>query len=283
MLTASRSLRRAAKTGAAMPEVSFLSALHGAGVHFRPGQVVLVTGRPGAGKSNLVQSICTEWATEHDLTTLYYSLDMDPFTVGVRQAAAITGHPQERISAAMDGPGEAYYEAELDGIPIAYCFDTRPELPDIQDELDAYVELYDAYPAAMVIDNLLNIECGEGGHGDQKFVMRNMQELARRTGSCLFVLHHAREGVKDTTRPPTMAETDNKMNQIPEVILGVAHDDDTGEMSVAALKVRVGGKSDPAAERPFRLTADFSTMQFSAGRPTKSTSALDAYWSSVED
>ena len=266
MLSPSRSLRRAAVTGAFLPEVAALGALHEAGVHFRPGQVVLITGRPGAGKSNLAQYAVTCWANG-GIPALYYSLDMDPFTAAVRQAALATSHRQEDISAALDGPGEAFYEDALSGLDIEFCFDTRPELPDIQEELDAYVEKWDRFPGVIVVDNLLNIECGEGGHGDQKFVMKNLQELARKTSASVLVLHHAREGVKDTTKPPTMAETDNKMNQIPEVVLGVAHDDVTGEMQIAALKVRSGAKSDPAAERPFRIYADFSHMSFTRHKP----------------
>jgi hypothetical protein len=270
--SASKALRRASVTGTTLPEVPWLASLHEAGVRFRPGQVTLVTGRPGAGKSNLTQRLCTDWAVDHDLPTLYYSLDMDPFTAAVRQAAAVTGHRQESIAAAMEGPGEAYYEDALADLPIEFCFDTQPELPDIQEELDAYVELYDRYPAVVVIDNLLNVEVGEGQHGDQKFALKELQSLARRTGAQTIVLHHAREGVKDTTRPPTMAETDNKVNQVPEVILSVAHDDNTGEMSIAALKVRVGAKSDPGAERPYRIQADFSTMSFSRHRPQQTWS-----------
>jgi len=38
-------------------------------------------------------------------------------------------------------------------------------------------------------------------------------------------------------------------------------------MSIAALKVRVGAPMDPGAERPYRIHADFSRMQFSRNRP----------------
>jgi hypothetical protein len=281
MLTAGRTLRRGVDGGVALPDVTSLRDLHGAGVRFRRGQVVMVTGRPGAGKSNLMQHLVTCWARA-GVPILYYSLDMDPWTTGIRQAAAVTGHSQDRIVEAMDTlEGEAQYEAALADVDVVYCFDTRPALPDVQEELDAFVELRDEWPGVIVIDNLLNIDTGgEGGHADYKFAMKELQGLARETGATVFILHHAREGVKDTTRPPTMAETDNKMNQIPEVILGVAHDDNTGEMSIAALKVRSGAKSDPGAERPFRLAANFSTMSFS--KPQRTGWVAQA-WDQMED
>jgi hypothetical protein len=243
--------------------------LDDAGIRLRAGQVVMVTGRPKAGKSNLVQYVCTFLSQEHGVPVLYYSLDMDAFTAAVRQAAIVTGHKQENISREIEGPGEAFYEDALHDVDIEFCFDTEPELPEIQQELDAYVEKWDRWPGVVVIDNLLNINCGEGTHADYKFVMKNLQALARRTGALVLVLHHAREGVKDVTRPPTAAETDNKINQIPELILSVAHDDDTGEMQIAALMVRNGAKSDPNAERPYRTWADFSTMQFTRNRPQR--------------
>lgn len=278
MLSASRSLRRGASGGKTLPDIDALASLHDAGVHFRLGQVTEIVGRPGAGKSNFAQAIVTRWARA-GLPVLYFSLDQDPWTSGVRQAAAVTGHRQEEIAEALLGPGAAYYEEELADLPVDYCFDTRPELPDIGQELDAYVELWDRYPTVIVIDNLLNIEAGEGGHGDQKFVFRNLQGLARDTGAAVFVLHHAREGVRDTTRPPLMSEIDNKQSQIPELILGLAADD--GVFRIAALKVRSGGKSDPEAKRVHRVGVDLSTVQITKD-PGTAGSAVSDYWDNLE-
>jgi hypothetical protein len=232
-------------------------------VRFRAGQVVMVTGRPKAGKSNFAQWLVTQWG----LPTLYYSLDMDAFTAACRQAAIVTGHRLEGIAAAMESGGEGWYEDELDGSEVAFCFDTTPELPDIQAEMDAYVELNDLYPSVVVVDNLLNIECGEGTHGDYKHVMKQLQSLARQTGALVIVLHHAREGTKDITRPPSAAETDNKINQIPETLLSVAKNPDDDRFQIAVLYQRFGGRSDPNAEHPATIWADFSTMSFTNIKP----------------
>jgi hypothetical protein len=246
-----------------LPSIPVLFSLEQAGVRFRAGQVVMFTGRPKAGKSNFAQWLVSQW----NLPTLYYSLDMDAFTAAVRQAAIVTGHKLENISAAMEQGAEGWYEDELVDSDIAFCFDTTPELPDIQAELDAYVELNDIYPSVIVIDNLLNIECGEGGLGDYKHIMKQLQSLARKTGALVIVLHHAREGTKDVTRPPTAAETDNKINQIPEVLLGLAKSPVDDRFEVAVLYQRNGGRSDPNAEHPAVIWADFGTMQFSSSKP----------------
>ena len=83
-----------------------------------------------------------------------------------------------------------------------------------------------------------------------------------------FVLHHATEGAKDTTRPPAARETDGKVNQIPDLVLSVANDGDGG-FSMAPVANR-NGSSDPNADNPIRIYADFATMHFSQYRPAAS-------------
>jgi hypothetical protein len=55
LLSPSRAIRKAATTGHALPEIAALRGLYERGVSFRGSQLVMVTGRPKAGKSNLVQ------------------------------------------------------------------------------------------------------------------------------------------------------------------------------------------------------------------------------------
>ena len=267
MLKASKALRKAASTGKALPGVAPLSALEALGVRLRAGQVSMVTGRPKAGKSNLAQW----WATIMQVPTLYYSLDMDAFTASIRQAAILTGHDQSEISKRIeeDGPESWFYEGELAEVKIQYCFDTAPALAEMGEELDAYVELWDEYPELIVVDNLLNIEGTLEDHRAQKFALLELQALARRTAAHVMVLHHATEsGVKDTSWPPRLSDTDGKVNQIPELVLSVANDPDQQVFRIAALAVR-NGKSDPEARHPISLYAAFNTMQFNNVRPTQ--------------
>lgn len=260
-VSASKAIRRASSTAHPLPPVPALAAL---GVAFRAGQLVMVTGRPAAGKSNFAQWLAHEWA----LPTLYFALDMTPFTAATREAAIITGHRVSDVARHIDGDGPeaAFYEEELESSVTQFCFDKAPGDEDVVEELDAYVELWGEYPRVMVFDNLLNFAGAEEDHRVQKFILRELQSLAYRTGALVIVLHHAREGVKDVTRPPTAAETDNKVNQIPEVILSVAKDPGSDRFAIAKLKVR-DGASDPNAERAAVVWADFSKMHFSPSPP----------------
>lgn len=241
-----------------------LSGLARWGVAFRHGQLVMVTGRPKAGKSNLAQWLVSQW---HDERCLYNSWDMPPMTAISRQAAVITGDPVTDILHRFDNddPSAGYYEERLEDANVEFSFDTRPSMPDLQEEVDAWVEKWDEYPGVIVCDNLLNIDGAEEDHRTQKFILRELRGLATTTQALVIVLHHAKEGAKDTSKPPTAADTDNKVNQLPDLILSVANDGDGG-FSISPVMNR-NGAMDPGAEHPVRLWSDFARMQFAATRP----------------
>jgi hypothetical protein len=275
MLSPSSALRRAAHTGAHLPHVDVLADLYQRGVEFRGSQLVMVTGRPGAGKTFLAQWLVSEMATKakaagEECPGLYFFLDGTPFTAAVRQAAWATGDTTQSITAALDGPGAAYYEDALSelGGDVQFVFDRKPELPDIQAELDAYVEMWDRYPSWMVFDNLLNVAGCEEVHHAQKFALGEFQSLAFRTGACVLVLHHASEaGVKDYSKPPRVGDTDGKVTQLPETVLTVAKDPYSDRFSIAVGKLRDGGAADPSAENPVVLWADLARCSFSNQKP----------------
>jgi hypothetical protein len=288
VLTASRSLRRAAVSGHPLPRVPALADLYAKGVDFRESQLWMMTGRPKAGKSFAAQWLVSEWARvarEQGSTCrgIYFFMDGTPFTAAIRQAAWVTGHPTQDIAKALDGPGQAFYEDALDEVAedITFVYDKKPELPDIQESVDAYVELWDEYPRWMVFDNLRNLAGGDEGHEAKKFALSELQSLAYNTGANIGVLHHATEsGVRDYSKPPRVGDTEDKVSQYPEMVLTVAKDPDSDRFLIAVGAQRDGGASDPAAEHPVVLYADLSRVSFTNTRPT---GWAQDYWSSVED
>jgi hypothetical protein len=221
----------------------------------------MVTGRPKAGKSNFLQALVEQWK----VPTLYHCWDMPAMTAISRQAAAITGDRTQDILHYFDAdaPESGYYEDRLEDSVVEFSFDRRPDLPMIEQEVDAWVEKYDEYPAVQVCDNLLNIDGAEEDHKVQKYILRELQTLASRTGSLVVVLHHAREGQKDPSKPPTAGETDGKVNQIPDLVLSVANDGQ-GNLYASPVAAR-NGRMDPNAENPVRIPFDFGTLQFTNG------------------
>lgn len=275
MLTASSSLRVAAATGHPLPRVGALRELYARGVDLRASQLWMLTGRPGAGKTFFAQWLYSEIAkagraSDDPCPGIYFAMDSTPFTMAVRQAAWATGDQTQRIAEALEGPGVGYYEDVLDteSRDIAFVYDKKPEMPEIQETLDAYVELWDRYPRWMVFDNLRNMAGSDEGHEAKKFVLSELQSLAYRTGANICVPHHATEGgVRDYSKPPKVNETEDKVSQYPEMVLSVAKDPDSELFSVAVAKIRDGGAADPAAERPVRLYADLSRVSFTDHKP----------------
>ena len=279
MLRPDLALRKAGTSGKHLPRVPALAELYGRGVDLRQSQLVMVTGRPGAGKTFFAQWLVSEMAKD-DCPGIYFFLDGTPFTAAVRQAAWATGDTTGSIAAALEGPGAAYYEDALAdlGQDISFVFDRRPELPAIQAEVDAYVELWDRYPAWIVVDNLLNVDGCFEDHHVQKDVLAEFQSLAFTTGACVIVLHHASEaGVKDYSKPPRVGDTDGKVTQLPELVLTVAKDPYSDRFSIAVGKIRDGGAADPTAERPVVLYADLPRVSFTNHKP------MSAPWGGWED
>lgn len=265
-----------------------LADLYDKGVAFRESAMWMVTGRPKAGKSFFAQwwaSEVTRAARAAGTTApgIYFFLDGTPFTAAVREAAWATGHRTKDIAAALDGPGAAFYEDALDSLfeDITFVFDKRPEMPDIQESIDAFVELWDRYPSWMVFDNLRNMTGGDESHESMKFVLGELQALAYTTGASVGVLHHASEsGVRDYSKPPRVNETDGKVSQYPEMVLSVAKAPDSDRFSIAVAAQRDGGDSDPQADRPVVLEADLGRVDFR--KPTKTGWVAQA-WDEYDD
>lgn len=273
-------MRRAAATGSHLPRIPALADLYAKGVDFRSSQLWMLIGRPGAGKTFCAQWLVSEIAAQarrdgDECPGMYFFLDGTPFTAAVRQAAWATGHATKDIAKALEdgGPVAGFYEEALSELAgdISFVFDKRPELPEIQKEIDAYVELWDRYPSWIIFDNLLNFDgCFEDHHA-QKFVLGELQALAYQTGASVGVLHHASEsGVKDYSKAPKVNDADGKVTQLPEMVLTVAKDPDSDRFSIAVGKLRDGGASDPSGDKPVTLWSDLSRVQFAAHRPAPS-------------
>jgi predicted ATP-dependent serine protease len=247
MLSASRAISKA-QDAAPLPVVAELSSLHELGVLPRMGQMLMIVGQPGAGKS----TFALWYAFKLALPCLYFSADMAAHTAATRLAALVTGETVDWCSGVLEGGGSEWLGDELSTSPISWCFDSSPSMQDIADELDAYVELFDAYPAVIVIDNAMNVEgSSDEGSGGLRYILSELHRLARETGSAVVVLHHAREE-GNPLEPSAREKVQGKVAQLPEIILTVALDGD--EFKIAPVKNR-NGYQDPTGKNYRRLAA----------------------------
>jgi energy-coupling factor transporter ATP-binding protein EcfA2 len=259
MLSGIQSLAKAGQL-APLPRVAALQEMYSLGAQPRAGQFIVVFGEPGCGKSTFM-----EWyINEMDIPSIYVSADTDATDMTSRLGAMRTGMTVDDVKDALVSGGRDYIAGEISDSKIWWCYDSNPDLNDIADELACYVELYDEYPACIVIDNAMNVDGSiDDDQGGLRMVFMELRRLSRETGITVFALHHAREE-GDPTKPPARQRLQGKVSQLPDLILGVALDQD--KFYLANVKVR-DGKSDPSGLTYATLTADPGRATFKQYTP----------------
>lgn len=262
MLNGTRSLKLSVTSGSEMPHVPELKPLYNRGTKFRKGEVSMIVGRSGSGKSAFAMWL----AAKFNVPTLYFSADMSARQASLRLASCATGMTNDEVEARMDQGGNAEAEVvqALDELRVNFSYGAIT-LRGIDEELDAYVELYDSYPELIVIDNLMDMEDAQADYQAQMEMMQAINELSRSTGSSVFILHHASDKSWDAKAapwsPPSRDQVKGGMSEKPELSLSVGLNPRTNEFRVATIKQRMG-RSDPTGETYASFTADLSTTRF---------------------
>jgi len=208
----------------------------------------MVAGRSGTQKSGFA----LYWVAQMNLPSLYFSADMSAFTASSRLASMATGHTTEMVEAGMAAGGasrQRYLDALADS-RITFSFGSPITWRAVDEELEAYVELWDAYPEVIVFDNLMDFDNAESDYTEQMAVMSNCTELARATGATVIILHHASdkswEAKSDPWAPPSRDQVKGGLSEKPELSLSVALDPTSLDYKVAVIKQRMG-PCDPTA------------------------------------
>lgn len=224
----------------------------------------MIAGRSGTQKSGLALF----WVATMNLPTLYFSADMSAFTASSRLASMATGDTTEMVEAGMTEGGryrETYVNALCDS-RITFSFGSPITWRAVDEELEAYVELWNAYPAVLVFDNLMDFENAESDYTEQMAVMSGLTELARATESSVIVLHHASdkswEAKSDPWAPPSRDQVKGGLSEKPELSLSVALDPTSLEFKIAVIKQRMG-PCDPTARRYATLRCHPEITRFS--------------------
>lgn len=250
MLTPARSLALHAESGKELPRVEAFEALYAMGCRPRHGEVIMIAGRSGTQKSGFA----LYWAAQMNVPTLYFSADMSAFTASSRLASMATGDTTEMVEAGMAAGGRhrQEYLSSLAGSNITFSFGSPITWKSVDEELEAFIELWDAFPQLFVFDNLMDFEGAESDYTEQMAVMSGLTELARATGATVMVLHHASdkswEAKSDPWAPPSRDQVKGGLSEKPELSLSVALDPTSHEYRVAVIKQRMG-PCDPTAKR----------------------------------
>lgn len=249
MLSPARALALNANAGRELPRIPELEPLYQRGVKPRQGEVIMVAGRSGHQKSGFALWLATQWG----IPTLYLSADMSAFQASSRIASMQTGLSTSAVEGMMLG-GESGRASVMRAMKaaehITFSFGAIT-WPGVDAELEAYIELHNAYPELIVIDNLMDIEGCQSGYTEQMDAMQTISDLSRHTGSTMLVLHHASDKTQGAQshpwKPPARGEVKGGLSEKPELSLTVALDARDNKYNVACVKQRMG-PCDASAE-----------------------------------
>jgi KaiC/GvpD/RAD55 family RecA-like ATPase len=244
--------------GIQLPEI--LPQLTASQVTFRQAQLHLIAGQPGGGKTLLA----LWYAITSKVPSLYISADSDSRTIATRAGAIIMDKEVASVEKLMDTDASVLLEDALaDGAShVRFAFDPAPSLQDIEEEIEAWIELHGSAPAAVYVDNLMNVAATSDSEWTAlRDCMSAFHYMAREYESAFIVLHHVSENerMSKPNYPAPRKALMGKVAALPELVLSVALDSGANAYRVAVVKNR-HGKADPNAEEYVTLAAEASKM-----------------------
>lgn len=247
-----------------MPHVPDLEALYAHGWQPRKGELMMVAGRPGAQKSGFVMWLVEQWG----LPTLYFSGDMSAHTASARIASMKAGMTTEEVEKAMlatKGYGRQDVLEAVESSCINFAFG-EISYGRIEAQIDAWVEVHNAYPEVLVIDNLCDIPGCEADYAAQMEAMQGLAAIKTELGINVIVLHHASDkswNADAAWKPPSRQEVKGGLAEKPECSLTVAYNPNLRQYNIAVVKQR-SGFSDPAATSYVTIACHPEYTRFSA-------------------
>jgi KaiC/GvpD/RAD55 family RecA-like ATPase len=252
------SQRRRKGTSAGVPLPDFFPLLKANDIRLRRGQVTAVVAQPNGGKSLFAMFA----AMKMQVPTLFISADTDEATMRIRAAASLLQTECKEIEEMMQSSGAVIIDAEMEQLDdfLFWSYEPSPNLEYIEQEILAVDEVLGHFPHLIVLDNLMNVaHSSDAEWQEMRATMAALHTLARKTDSCVMVLHHVSENDSRPFLPPPRKAIQGKVSQLPEQILSVAMNPKDGLFKIAAVKNRHGAH-DPTGEEHVTLCVDAARM-----------------------
>ena len=241
-------------------------SLEASGTRLLRGQLVLIAAGPGTGKSVLALTL----ALQSGVTCMYFSADSDAATQTARSISILMGWDMDRsMQAVLADELPQDVRESLAGLPIRFDYKASPTQDDLELSLQAYYEVFGAYPEMIVVDNGTNVR-SDTGDGDPfsglEALMDYLHEMARETEACVVVLHHVTGPFNDSDKPVPLSGIKGQIGRVPEMILTlhkrIGDYGTTDVLCVSTVKNR-GGKADPSGFGLVELEFEGSRMRIS--------------------
>jgi predicted ATP-dependent serine protease len=227
-------------------------------VVIRRSEISMIAGTPGAGKSTLALAI----ALRAKVPTLYISADTNAHTMAMRLLSMIINKPQSEAEMLLiDDVENSRKVINNSSGHIFWSFESAPTLTDIDQEVEAFEELWGCAPTLIVIDNLMDI-ANDGGEefAAMRSTIKELKYLARDTNAAVLLLHHTKESYVGNPCQPRSA-LQGMVAQLPALICTVGTNA-PGFIAVAPVKNRYG-KADPTGDTAFWLQFNPEMMDVS--------------------
>lgn len=267
MQTLSLALRVSEDVGLALPSV--FPTLEKMGAKFRRGQLSLIAGGPGTGKSAIASYIAVNAGygdfSEVGVPTLYFSADTDKRTLGNRVAASVSHHTVDEAEDLISQKHNGILRILEDNTShIWFNWNNGPNLDDIENEVEAFAHTWGEWPHLIVIDNLKNIwvdNPGDGGeHVRYDRVLDYLHELAGLTNAHIMVLHHVTGFYEDGDKPIPLSGILGKVTKPFRLIITLYRP--TEEQIGLSIVKNSTGKMDQSGKLSVYLDIDLERQQF---------------------
>ncbi|MET0466973.1 MAG: AAA family ATPase [Chitinophagaceae bacterium] len=267
MQTIGLALRNTEDVGLALPSV--FPTLENMGAKFRRGQLSLIAGGPGTGKSALASYIAANAGYgeygETGVPTLYFSADTDKRTLGNRITASVThmtvDEAEDNLLANHPGTMQLLDDNTSH---IWFNWNNGPNVDDIQDEVEAFAHVNGQWPHLIIIDNLKNVwveASGEGGeHIRYDRVLDFLHELAGLTNAHVMVLHHVAGIYDNGDQPIPLSGILGKVTK-PFRLIITLYKPNENQIALSIVKNSTG-KMDQSGKLACYLGIDLSRQQF---------------------
>jgi predicted ATP-dependent serine protease len=227
-------------------------------VVIRRSEISMIAGTPGAGKSTLALAI----ALRAKVPTLYISADTNAHTMAMRLLSMIINKPQSEAEMLLiDDVENSRKIINNSSGHIFWSFESAPTLSDLDQEVEAFEELWGCAPTLIVVDNLMDI-ANDGGEefAAMRSTIKELKYLARDTNAAVLLLHHTKESYLGNPCQPRSA-LQGMVAQLPALICTVGSNA-PGFIAVAPVKNRYG-KADPTGDTAFWLQFNPEMMDVS--------------------
>jgi replicative DNA helicase len=265
MLRLSQARRKDSNAGE--PIENPFSIVHSTESHIRRGQLSIIAGGPGTGKTALLHNIIQRGNGLADdarrvNSCLYFSADSDAYTIFQRAVSIETGWEQSEVARLIKEGRQSELDSIVDRAAshFEWSFKSAPDDAEVHTQVQGYLTKYGTMPEIICLDNLKNLYAGGGGEfealeGNCEF----LHELAKETGAAVIALHHVVGASEDGISPIPLSGLRGKISKTPAVVWTLYRS--PSHLNISPVKNR-NGKADASGAWSLPILADLGRMQY---------------------